>query len=145
MKVFLGADHGGFQTKELLKAELSEQGFDVVDLGTTSEESVDYPDFAAKVAKSVVTEQGSRGILVCGSGIGMCIAANKVAGISAALVYSDDVARLSREHNDSNVACFGGRTQKPQDVLRMALLWLGTDFSGEARHKRRLAKIAKLR
>ena len=145
MKVFLGADHGGFATKELLKSELSAKGFDVVDLGTGSGESVDYPDYAEKVVRRVLKEKGSLGILVCGTGVGMCIAANKIAGISAALVYSDEVAKLAREHNDSNVACFGGRTQKPQDVLRMALLWLATPFSGGARHVRRLAKTAKLR
>ncbi|MGH9601510.1 MAG: ribose 5-phosphate isomerase B, partial [Terriglobales bacterium] len=109
MKVSIGADHAGFELKEKIRKLLGDQGIEVVDEGTHSADSVDYPDYARKVAESVARKQAQRGILVCGSGIGMAMAANKVHGIRAAHVTSEQEARMSREHNDANVLTLGAR------------------------------------
>lgn len=144
MKVFVGADHAGFRLKEELKRVIASKGFEVVDEGCVSEESVDYPDYAEKVSRAVAADKAAKGFLVCGTGIGMCIAANKIPGVRAALIYSDEVARLAREHNDANVACFGGRQMRASEVIRWALIFLNSSFTGEERHAKRIAKIEKL-
>ena len=141
--IALGADHAGFQVKEALKAWLIEQGYEVVDYGTHSPESVDYPDYAAQVAEAVADQKVERGVLVCGTGIGMAITANKVDGVRAALCSDLYTARASREHNDANVLALGGRLMGPEMALDILRMWLATDFAG-GRHRRRVDKIADL-
>ncbi|MBV8205764.1 MAG: ribose 5-phosphate isomerase B [Acidobacteria bacterium] len=143
MKISLGADHAGFELKQKIKAHLVNQGFEVGDHGTASAESVDYPDFARAVGHDIAENRAKRGILVCGTGIGMAIAANKVHGVRAANVVSADAARLSREHNDANVLALGARLVDEQTALQIVDKWLGTEFAG-GRHLRRLEKISEL-
>jgi len=142
VKVAIGSDHAGFALKERVKAELERLGHDVQDLGTDSaEKSVDYPDFAIPVAERVASGLADRGVVVCGSGIGASIAANKVEGIRASVVTSDETARQTRNDNDSNVLAVGGRTNADFDaVLRWLGIWLATPFAG-GRHERRVVKI----
>src|SRR5689334_10564496 len=109
MKIAIGADHAGFELKEKLKQKLIRDGYQVADFGTDSTESTDYPDYAQRVAREVGEGRADRGVLVCGTGVGMAMAANKIDGVRAAPLWSEDEARLSREHNDSNVATFGAR------------------------------------
>ena len=144
MKVSIGADHAGFLLKQKIKEVLTGQGIAVTDEGTMSEESVDYPDFARRVAEAVAGKQADYGILVCGTGIGMSIAANKVPGIRAAHVSSEVEARMSREHNDANVLAIGSRTQDEAAALKIVATWLKTPFDGGPRHQRRLDKIGQL-
>ena len=141
--IALGADHAGFQLKEALKGWLIEHGYQVVDHGTHSAESVDYPDYAAQVAEAVADHKVERGVLVCGTGIGMTIAANKVPGVRAALCSDIYTARMSREHNDANVLTLGGRLMGPEMALDILKMWLETDFAGD-RHRRRIGKITDL-
>ena len=141
--IALGADHAGFQLKEALKSWLIEHGYQVVDHGTHSTESVDYPDYAAQVAEAVADHKVERGVLVCGTGIGMTIAANKVPGVRAALCSDIYTARMSREHNDANVLTLGGRLMGPEMALDILKMWLETGFVGD-RHRRRIGKIADL-
>jgi ribose 5-phosphate isomerase B len=141
--IALGADHAGFHLKEALKGWLIDHGYQVVDYGTHSTESVDYPDYAAQVAEAVADQKVERGVLVCGTGIGMTITANKVAGVRAALCSDLYTARMSREHNDANVLALGGRLMGPEMALDILRMWLETDFAGD-RHRRRLDKIGAL-
>ena len=141
MKVAIGSDHGGFETKEFLKQALAQKGIVIDDIGTYSTESCDYPLVADKMADVVLKKQADFGVLVCGTGIGISIAANRHKGIRAALLYCDETAALAREHNDANVAVFGGRTQKKEDVLRYLEIFLATDFSGGERHCRRIGEL----
>jgi ribose 5-phosphate isomerase B len=140
MKIALGADHAGFELKDKIKQHLSGQGFEVHDEGTNSGESVDYPDFAKKVAEDVTAERATMGILVCGTGIGMAISANKVPGIRAANCSTVFEAQMSREHNDANILALGARVLEPQAALEIVDTWLNTKFAG-GRHQRRLDKI----
>lgn len=140
MKIALGADHAGYELKDQIKQHLQSKGIEVQDEGTSSPESVDYPDFAAKVALDVQRRRAELGILVCGSGIGMAIAANKVAGIRAANVSSEYEAQMSREHNNANVLALGARIVKPEVALGIVDKWLATGFAG-GRHERRVEKI----
>lgn len=140
MKIAIGADHAGFQLKESLKVALKEAGHDVVDAGCPSEERCDYPDYARKVAQAVAQGKAERGVLVCGSGIGMCMSANKVKGIRAAVLRMEEDARLSREHNDANIACLGGRLTRPQEAQKLLSIFLKTPFEG-GRHVPRVQKI----
>lgn len=140
-KVFIAADHGGFRLKEALKRHLQKRGIPFEDLGTDSEEAVDYPDFALKGARMVAAGSMRAGILVCGTGIGMCIAANKVRGIRAALCWNTESARLARGHNNANVLCLGGRLLKQRVAEKIADAFLSTQFSKEERHRRRVRKI----
>jgi len=136
MHVAIGADHAGFQLKDALKRILNEMEVTYQDFGTSSAISVDYPDFAQAVAKGVASGQFDRGILICGSGIGMAIAANKVSGIRAAPVVDTETARLSREHNDLNILTLGARfipESRARDIVRM---FLQTPFEGGRHHKR---------
>jgi ribose 5-phosphate isomerase B len=141
--VALGADHAGFPLKEDLKAWLISRGYDVVDLGTQSAESVDYPDFAVEVGHAVTTGKADRGVLVCGTGIGMAIAANKVAGVRAAACSDAFTARMSREHNDANILALGARITSREAAIEILELWLSAEFAG-GRHARRVDKIVAL-
>lgn len=142
MRVLLGADHGGFDLKEQVKAHLLAEGHDVVDLGTYSAEAVDYPDVALKVARGVVAGEAERGILVCGTGVGMAMAANKVVGVRAANVTDDpEIARLARRHNDANVLTLAGRFTPPDVAKRIVDAFLETEFTHEERHTRRIGRI----
>ena len=143
MRIALGADHGGFPVKEMLRRRLVQAGHAVVDLGTRGEESTDYPDFARAVGRAVASGRVDRGVLVCGTGIGMSIAANKIRGVRAAVVWSDKTAALAAEHNGANVLCLGGRVHTRAAIARMVKIWLSTPF-GEGRHARRLRKIARM-
>lgn len=143
MRVAIGADHAGYPLKEKLKEALIEAGVDYVDLGTFSDDSVDYPDFAAAVAEKVASGEFDRGVIACGTGIGVAIAANKVPGIRAALCVNTDCARLSREHNDANILTLGARFIDPLDAKEILLAWLEAEFEG-GRHTRRVDKIREL-
>jgi RpiB/LacA/LacB family sugar-phosphate isomerase len=142
VRVAVGSDHAGFTLKERVKAELHRLGHEVVDVGTDSAEvSVDYPDTSIAVGEKVAHGDADRGVVVCATGIGASIAANKVEGVRASVVTSDDTARLTRQDNDSNVLALGGRTAPtPDDALRWLRLWLETPFAG-GRHGRRVDKI----
>ena len=139
--IALGADHAGYGLKEALKAWLINHGYQVLDLGTHSTESVDYPDYAALVAESVVDRKVERGLLICGTGIGMCMAANKVPGVRAAPCGDEAAARNAREHNDANVLVLGGRLMGADMATDILQAWLETDFAA-GRHARRVEKIA---
>ena len=141
MKVAIGADHGGFELKEYLKKSCQDKGIEIVDLGTYSAESCDYPLIADKVAAEIIRGGADFGVLICGTGIGISIAANRHKGIRAALLYSDAVAALAREHNDANIAVFGARTQDKTDVVRYLDIFLNTPFSNGERHCRRVAEL----
>jgi ribose 5-phosphate isomerase B len=140
MKIALGADHAGYQLKDQIKQHLQEQGISVRDEGTSSPESVDYPDYARAVAHDVSAQRADLGILVCGSGIGMAITANKVDGIRAANVSTEYEAQMSREHNNANVLALGARIVNPDVAFRIVDKWLATQFAG-GRHERRVEKI----
>ena len=143
MKIAIGADHAGYQLKDSLKRLLEELGVPYEDFGTTTGQSVDYPDFAAKVGRGVAAGEFDRGILVCGTGIGMALAANKIAGVRAAPVVDLETARLARSHNDANVLAIGARVTPPERALDLVRLFLKTEFDG-GRHERRLQKVAAL-
>jgi ribose 5-phosphate isomerase B len=143
VKIALGADHAGFELKEAVKRVLDDRGIAYVDAGTSGPESVDYPDYAAEVAGAVATGRADRGILVCGSGVGMAIAANKVPGIRASVISDVEGAVLAREHNDLNVLTLGGRRTAVTDAERIVAAFLDTPFAG-GRHERRVRKIADL-
>lgn len=142
-KIAIGSDHAGFAAKEKAKRELLGLGVEVIDKGTDSIASVDYPDFGAAVARAVVTGEVECGILICGSGIGVSIAANKIPGARAALCWNEESTRLAREHNDANILCFGGRFIEPDQAARMVRLFLETEFAG-GRHAQRVEKLAAL-
>ena len=141
MRVALGADHAGVGLKSEVKRLLDEMHVEVRDFGTESPDSVDYPDFAEAVGRSVARGEADRGILVCGTGIGMAIAANKVSGVRAAPVTDVETARLSREHNDANVLALGARVTEQDRALEIVRTFLSTPFGG-GRHERRLDKLA---
>jgi len=142
-RIALGADHAGFESKENLKSYLQSAGYTVHDAGTWSEESVDYPDFAIQVAVSVQQGRDDLGILVCGTGIGMAMAANKVVGIRAAVAHDALTARMSREHNDANVLALGARVLNAQQIIETVASFLAARFAG-GRHQRRVDKISEL-
>ena len=141
MKIALGSDHAGFELKERIKQKLTSQGITVDDRGTDSTASVDYPDFARKVAEEVAGHGAELGILVCSTGIGMSIAANKIPGIRAAKVDTEFEAERSREHNDANVLTLGADTIAADEAFKIVDKWLATPFAG-GRHERRVEKIA---
>ena len=143
MKIALGSDHGGFQLKQSLIPYLQGRDIVVSDAGTNSEDSVDYPDFAERVAVLVSHGEADAGILVCGTGIGISIAANKVPGIRAALVTDPFMARMAREHNNANVLVLGGRVIDEQKAVELVGAWLDATFEG-GRHQGRLDKITEL-
>ena len=143
MKIAIGCDHRGVDAKARLVATLKELGHDVTDVGANAPESVDYPDFAANVARRVGRKEVDRGILVCGTGIGMCIAANKVRGVRAAPCHDSITAEMSRRHNDANVICLSADLTGEELIDRMVRIWLETPFEG-GRHARRVEKITKI-
>lgn len=142
-RIVLGADHAGFRLKESIKKYLESAGHSVDDVGTMSEDSVDYPDFAAGAARRVAGGQDDLGIVVCGTGIGMAIAANKVPGIRAALVCDPATARLAREHNNANMLALAGRILSEDQATKIVREFMTTPFAG-GRHERRIEKIAQL-
>jgi len=139
--IAIAADHAGYPLKELLKTELEARGFTVRDLGTHSEESVDYPDFGQAVGEAVAGGDAARGVIICGSGIGISIAANRIAGVRAALCHDATTARLAREHNDANVLAMGARLLGPEVAMDCLRAFLDTDFPGGERHERRVGKL----
>lgn len=141
MRIAIGSDHGGFKLKQRLIAYLKKQHLFFKDFGTDSESSCDYPDFAFPVARAVAAGKFDRGILICGSGVGVTITANRVKGVRAVNVNNLYTARQSREHGDANVLCLAGRRLLPRKAVRILDVWLKTPFSGEARHVRRIRKI----
>jgi ribose 5-phosphate isomerase B len=141
MRISIGADHRGYRLKEQLVSWLKSEGYDVTDEGADSTDSVDYPDFALKVANKVSSGQADRGILVCATGVGMCITANKVHGVRATTCGDADVARLSRQHNDVNVVCLSGDKLDESSAERLLDTWLEAEFEG-GRHAVRVEKIA---
>ena len=143
LKVAVGSDHAGFRLKTAIVNYLNQQGYAVLDVGTDSDERVDYPHFGAAVAHKVVDGEADRGVLVCGSGQGVCMAANKVAGARAGVVRDVYDAEMIRMHNDANIACFGERvTQEPQAVQALAA-FLDTEFEG-GRHQARVDQLGSL-
>lgn len=143
MKIALAADHAGFEEKEKIKMTLEELGVEYTDMGTYSCDSVDYPDFARKVGEAVAGGGFDRGLLVCGSGTGMAIAANKVHGVRAAVAWNEDIARLSRQHNDANVLSLPARFVPQDEINKIVKAWLSADFEG-GRHERRVEKISRI-
>lgn len=141
MKIVLAADHGGFELKEIIKKSLLQAGREVVDVGCSSSDSVDYPDYAEKAVLTMVTGDCERGILVCGTGIGMSIAANRHRNIRAANCFDIHTAKLSREHNNANILCLGARLLETDKAIQMVMAWLETEFSG-GRHQKRVAKFS---
>jgi ribose 5-phosphate isomerase B len=140
MRIAIGSDHRGFDVKRRILLLLEQYGHAVFDLGTGTKESVDYPDFALKVAQAVSSREAERGILICGTGIGMAIAANKVSGIRAAPCHDSITAEMSRRHNDANVLCLSGDLLGENLIERMLKIWLTTEFEA-GRHARRVEKI----
>jgi ribose 5-phosphate isomerase B len=140
MKIMIGADHAGFELKEKVAQHLHRLGHEVVDVGTHGKSSVDYPVYAFQVAEGVAKATADRGILICGSGIGMCITANRVPGVRAALTNEPYAAKMSRRHNDSNVLCLGGRFIGEDLAMAIIDVWLTEPFEGD-RHARRIAMI----
>lgn len=143
MKIAIAADHAGFSLKEKLRQRLAGEGHEVLDFGTGNAESCDYPDFAQPVAREVAQGRSDRGILVCSTGIGMAMAANKVDGVRAAPAQSEDEVRLTREHNDANVLTLGAKYLDEEHAANLIHVFLDTAFAG-GRHARRVAKIAQL-
>jgi ribose 5-phosphate isomerase B len=143
MIIVLGSDHAGFVLKEEIKELLSGLGSEVRDVGTSSSASVDYPDYAGRVAREILEGKAEKGILVCGTGVGMCIAANKFGGIRAAVAWNVEIARLSRQHNDANILCLPGRFLDDAVALDIVRAWLEARFEG-GRHQRRVEKISEL-
>jgi len=143
MKFYIGSDHAGFAVKGLVVEMLKARGYEVVDLGPDSADRVDYPDYAEKVARAVVEDEGSYGILICGTGIGMSIAANKIDGIRAAHCHDYYTAQMARAHNDANILCFGERVSGPGVIESMIDAFTQTSFEG-GRHSGRVEKIMKL-
>ena len=142
-KIALGADHAGYHAKELIKSFLKDAGYVVDDVGTQSEESVDYPDYAKAVAEKVASGAARFGILACGTGLGMAITANKVAGVRAATAHNQMTAHFAREHNDANVLTVGARVLNNDEVLTVVREFLATEFAG-GRHQRRVDKMNEL-
>lgn len=144
MKIAIGSDHGGWELKERIKKYIEKEGYELADFGTKNTASCDYPDFALPAAEAVARGEKDRGILICTTGIGMSMTANKVPGIRAALCNSVETARLSREHNNANILVLGAKTveeKKLEDILK---IWLNTDFTGDERHARRLNKVKQI-
>ncbi|HQU81766.1 MAG TPA: ribose 5-phosphate isomerase B [Pyrinomonadaceae bacterium] len=142
-KIALGADHAGFEEKERLKKTLDEIGVEYEDVGTFSTDSVDYPDFAQKVGEAVAKGEVEQGIVVCGSGIGVAIAANKIHGVRAAQAWNEETARLARQHNDANVLTIGARVIPEAEIPNIVKAWFSANFEG-GRHEKRVEKITAL-
>lgn len=141
--IALGSDHGGLELKNAILRLLAERGLETRDMGTDNGDSVDYPDFAEKVALAVSRGDAAQGILICGTGIGMSIAANKYPGVRAALVTDEYMAQMARQHNNANILVLGGRVMTGQNAERLVQAWLDAEYEG-GRHQRRLDKIARI-
>lgn len=141
MRVVIGSDHAGFKYKGIIIAALHEKGYDVLDLGTNNEQPTDYPDHAAAVASAILNKEGERGILICGSAVGVSIAANKFKGIRAGVCHDTYSAHQSVEHDDVNILCLGERVLGVALAKDIVFAFLGAEFSAEERHLKRLAKI----
>jgi len=144
MRIAIGSDHGGFRLKEEIIKVIEKLGHEVTDYGCMCEDSVDYPDYAFEVCNQVVSGKADRGILICGTGIGMSIAANKIPGIRCALVHDVFSAKATREHNDSNVLAMGERVIGPGLAAEIVNVWLSTEFSHQERHQNRINKVKAL-
>lgn len=142
-KIALGADHAGFEEKEKIKKTLDDLGVEYEDMGTSTADSVDYPDYAKRVAEAVSSGEYEQGLLVCGSGTGMAIAANKVRGVRAAVAWNEDIARLAREHNNANVLSLPARFSTPEEMDKVVRAWFAADFEG-GRHEKRVEKITEI-
>ena len=142
-KIALAADHAGYEEKEKIKRTLDELGIEYADMGTASTDSVDYPDYAKKVGDAVSRGDYEQGLLVCGSGTGMAIAANKIKGVRAAVAWNEDIARLAREHNDANVLALPARFMSDDEAVKVLKAWFAADFEG-GRHAKRVEKISEL-
>jgi ribose 5-phosphate isomerase B len=143
MKLYIATDHAGYAVKDFVKELFAKRGYEVIDLGPESSDRVDYPDYAEKVARAVAADPGSQGVLICGTGIGMSIAANKIKGIRAAEVHDHYTAKMARAHNDANVLCFGERVVGRGEIESIVEAWCTTEFEG-GRHANRVAKIMAL-
>lgn len=137
MKIALASDHGGFALKEAIKAHLNEKGYEILDLGTHSEESVDYPQYGKACGEAVASGEVQRGIVCCGTGIGISIAANKVKGVRAAVITNEFMAEMTKRHNDANIIALGGRVLETAYAIKLVDIWLTTEFEG-GRHQRRV-------
>ena len=144
MKIAIGCDHGALELKNVMVAHLEKQGHEVKDFGTYTKDSCDYPEYAAAAAKAVASGEYDKGIVLCTTGIGVSITANKIKGIRCALLSDVMSARMTREHNDTNVMAIGAGVVGQMLALEIADTWLGTAFSGEARHQRRIDKVMAL-
>ena len=142
-KVVIGSDHAGYEMKERIKKELGDQ-YEFVDVGPNSSDSVDYPVYAEKVGQQVAMSPSTQGVVICGNGVGIAIAANKVNGIRCGLAYSIEIARGARQHNNANVVAVGGRSKMMDDPVEIVKIFLETDFSGEERHVRRVKEIMEI-
>ncbi len=142
-RIAIGSDHAGFESKEAARRELAALGLEVDDKGTDGPASVDYPDFGAAVGRAVASGEAERGVVICGSGIGISIAANKIPGVRAALCWNEETARLARQHNDANVLCIGARFIEPELAARMIRAFMETEFAG-GRHRQRIEKLSRL-
>lgn len=140
MKIAIGSDHAGYKYKEHILKYLDKKKIQYEDFGAFNEESIDYPDVAYQVGKAVAAGKFEKGILICGSGVGMCLVANKVRGVRAAAVYNSYLAKMCREHNDANILCLGAKVTRKSEINKLVNLWLKTKFE-EGRHLRRVEKI----
>lgn len=143
LRVAIASDHAGWKLKEAIKEYLVTKGYSVIDFGVNSEDSVDYPDYAEKVSMAVIKGEVDRGILICGTGIGMAITSNKFPGIRASLCHDEYTAKMARLHNDANVLALGGRVLDRDRAIRIVDVWLNTEFEG-GRHERRITKIKRI-
>lgn len=145
MKIAIGSDHAGFELKEEVKKFLNEKGYEYDDLGAEKiDPNDDYPEYGKKVGEAVASGKYDRGIVICGTGIGISVAANKVHGVRASTCYTAEMAKMAREHNDSNVLALGGRIKTEEPVLDIVGVWLDTPFSNGERHKRRIEQIKEI-
>lgn len=140
-EIIIGADHAGYATKEKIKKFLEKKGIWFVDIGTYSKKSVDYPDIAKKVTDQVKKDKNKRGVLVCGTGTGMAMAANRVKGIRAAMAYDTYSAKMAKQDNNANVLCLRGRKFSSDNAVKLVQTWMKTEFNKEVRYKRRLKKL----
>lgn len=140
MKIAIGCDHAGYELKEIVKDKLTSEGYELIDLGTNSSESVDYPIYGKAVGEKVASGECDKGIAICGTGIGISISCNKVKGVRAALCNTERLAKMSREHNDANVLCLGAREIDKELALKIVDKWLSTDFLG-GKHLRRIKML----
>ena len=144
MKIVVGSDHAGFEHKEKISELISSLGHEVIDVGTDNTSSVDYPDYGEKGAREICCGEAELGVLICGTGIGICMAASKVKGIRGAVCWNEETARLARQHNDANILCMGARFISIEDALKITGVFLETPASEDERHQRRVGKIASI-